>query len=77
MTTIEIKQGIAEDGFDKSDLINICLDLCHQIECKANAEFIVRAVNAHDDLVNALSELIAARSDVYDAVSLNSGVAKS
>ena len=22
MTTIEIKQGIAEDGFDKSDLIN-------------------------------------------------------
>jgi hypothetical protein len=28
------------------------------IEAKANAEFIVRAVNAHDDLLAALTELV-------------------
>ncbi len=33
-------------------------------EQEANAEFICRAVNAHDDLVAALEDLIAARSDL-------------
>lgn len=32
-------------------------DIQSEAECKANAELIVRAVNAHDDLVAALEEI--------------------
>lgn len=43
------------------DTFRIATCYCHQLggeDAKANAAFIVRAVNAHDDLVAALRKLI-------------------
>jgi len=42
---------------DTNDCVAVCCDLLED-EMKANAEFITRACNAHDELVEALKDVV-------------------